>query len=67
MAVQCQLVRFDLADQTLKPRFIDGQELPNWQEGPEILDYIRQMANEWWLLAGGHISNRELIFKRQSP
>jgi hypothetical protein len=47
MSTQCRRVLFDLADQTLKPRFVDGQELPDWREGPEILDYIRQMSREW--------------------
>ncbi len=59
MSTRCQLIRFDIVDQTLKPRFVDGEELPNWRQGPDILDYIRQMALQWWLVTGG--SGRELI------
>ncbi len=50
MSTRCQLIRFDIVDQTLKPRFVDGEELPNWRQGPDILEYIRQMALQWWLV-----------------
>ncbi len=67
MSIQFQHVRFDLAGQMLKPRFIDGQELPDWQQGPGIVDYVRHMAQEWWLLTSGNSNSRELVFKRQAP
>jgi hypothetical protein len=59
-------VRFDLTDNELKPRFVDGKELPNWRDGPNITDYIKQLRDEGWQLAGA-LSGRELIFERQVP
>jgi hypothetical protein len=66
MPNQRRRVRADLADHILKPRFIDGQELPNWRDGPEMTDYIKQLAREGWqLVVRG--SGHEFIFERQVP
>ncbi len=55
-------VRFDLTEDASKPRFVDGHELPNWQEGPEMVEYIRQLKNEGWNLRAGN--SCMLIFER---
>ncbi len=39
-------VVFDLVDGDLKPRFVNGQELPNWRDGPEMVEYVRQKEDE---------------------
>jgi hypothetical protein len=39
-------VVFDLYDGGLKPRFVNGQELPNWKDGPLMIDYFRQKQGE---------------------
>ncbi len=63
MPTQRRIVRFDLVEQMIKPRFVDGQELPQWQDGPEMVDYITHLKDEGWNLTGG---NRQLlIFERQ--
>ncbi len=66
MPTQQRRVRFDLTDSELKPRFIDGKEPPNWRDGPNITDYIKQLMDEGWHLTGAS-SGRELIFERQVP
>ncbi len=65
MCTERRGIRFDMADQTLKLRFVDGQEIPNWQEGPEMAAYTKQLMDEGWHFRGG--SGRELIFERQVP
>lgn len=67
MPTQSRRVRVELADRMLKPRFVDGQELPNWREGSTIGDYIRQLFDEEWHLTRGDGSDRELVFERQVP
>ncbi len=64
MLKQRRQVWFDLTEHTAKPRFVDRQELPNWQEGPEIVDYVKQMANEGWELVV-HGAGHEFIFERE--
>ncbi len=56
-------IRFDLVDQMLKLRYVDGQELPNWQEGPEMVEYTKRLMKEGWHFLGG--SGRELVFERR--
>jgi hypothetical protein len=63
MLTQRRRVRFDLTDDTIKPRFVDGQELPNWQDGPEMVDYITHLVQEGWNLTSGN--GQLLIFERQ--
>jgi hypothetical protein len=44
---KCEIrVVFDLADKILKPRFVNGQELPNWKDGPDMVEYVRQKEHE---------------------
>ncbi len=62
MCTQLRRVRFDLVEDGAKPRFIDGRELPNWRDGPEMVEYIRQLMNEGWNLKAGN--SCMLIFER---
>ncbi len=66
MSTQRLRVRFDLTDHSLKPRFVDGQELPNWRDGPEMSEYIKRLMDEGWALTGT-LGGRELVFERQVP
>lgn len=66
MPTQRRRVRFDLTDHQLKVRFVDGHELPNWRDGPDITAYITQLIEEGWHLTGAS-SGRELMFERQVP
>ncbi len=61
--MQRRRVQFDLIDDTAKPRFVDGQELPEWQDGPEMVDYITHLMDEGWNLTAGN--SQVLIFERQ--
>lgn len=65
MLTQRRRVRFDLTDDTSKPRFVDEKELPHWQDGPEMVAYIRQLMHDGWHLAAGN--SRVLVFERQVP
>ncbi len=40
-------VQFDLTrdQRVLKPRYVQGQELPDWEKGPDMHAYIRVMFN----------------------
>ncbi len=67
MTVEFRRVGIDVADHMIKPRFLDGQELPSWPNGPNLLDYIQQLAKEGWHLTFDEDSSRELIFERQRP
>ncbi len=64
MPTEHKRVRFDLTDHEMKPRYVDGKELPNWRDGPQMGDYIKQLWDEGWHLTGA-ASGRELIFERQ--
>lgn len=33
-----------------RPRFVDGQEVPGWMNGPLIHDYVNQRGEEGWEL-----------------
>ncbi len=47
-----QLVIFEFAESenAIKPRFIDGREIPDWEKGPEMTEYIRKMESQGWLV-----------------
>lgn len=64
MPTQRRRISLDLTDHKFKPRFVDGQELPNWREGPEMVDYVKQLAGEGWQLIV-HGAGQEFIFERQ--
>jgi hypothetical protein len=56
----------------LKPRWLDGDELPDWQQGPTLIAYCNQLGeNGWELITDAVIFNaiaqvvyRWLMFKR---
>lgn len=42
-------VKFDdVGDGTWKPRYVNGQEVPNWKNGPDMTDYIRELMHKGW-------------------
>ncbi len=64
MPTQRRRARVDLTNHAFKPRFIDGQELANWRDVPDITDYIKQLMDEGWHLTGA-ASGWELILERK--
>lgn len=59
-------VLFDLIDDSLKPRAIDGNELANWQDGPDVAVFIKQMEKEGWAVSK-LISSNTYLFERNLP
>ncbi len=59
------LVIFDAVEpqNAIKPRFIEGTEILNWQDGPDRDTYIRNMADQGWVVPGSQ-SGQAIIFKR---
>jgi hypothetical protein len=55
-----------------RPRFINGQEIDRWMDGPVIHDYLDQLGQEGWELVGANAGKRlygssdqyQLFFKR---
>jgi hypothetical protein len=50
-----------------RPRYINGQEIPNWQQGPTVLEVVNYLARNGWLLFSDSESWRgpgQLIFMR---
>jgi hypothetical protein len=44
-----------------RPRYVNGEELDDWKNGPLIHDYLNQAGAEGWELAGvGSRENREM-------
>ncbi len=43
----------------LKPRTINGKELQNWQQGPSLHEFLKQMRSQGWHFASGHRSKIE--------
>ncbi len=42
-------VKFDdTGDGTWKPRYINGQEAPDWKKGPEMKEFIQNLIDEGW-------------------
>lgn len=54
------------------PRYVNGDELPHWQEGPAIWAFSNERGTEGWELVsvvvghqpGGMIIDYRLVFKR---
>ncbi len=51
-------VIFDLVEtqNMMKPRFIDGQEIPDWENGSDMAAYIHDLRKQGWKIsraAGG--------------
>jgi hypothetical protein len=36
----------------LRPRFVNGEEQPDWKALPVIRDYLNQLGEDGWELAG---------------
>jgi hypothetical protein len=50
-----------------RPRYVNGVEQPNWKRLPLIRDYLNQLGEQGWELAGvGSRENHEIpaYFKR---
>jgi hypothetical protein len=44
-----------------RPRYVNGEELADWKDGPHIHEYLNQLGAEGWELAGvGSKNNREM-------
>ena len=54
----------DRTIQEFKPRFIDGQDFPSWEAGPDMADYIKRLQSKGWQLVG-HVGSQEYIFERE--
>lgn len=65
VVTQRRRVQFDLTVNTAKPRFVDGEELPEWQDGPDMVEYIRQLVEEGWTVTED--SSYVVIFERPLP
>lgn len=57
-------VRFDdIGDGTWKPRYVNGNEVPDWKGGPEMTDYIRDLVNQGWSVIAG-VGDKYLFQRR---
>ena len=44
-----------------RPRYINGQEIENWRHGPIIHEYLNEIGEKGWELAGTvHLNRSEL-------
>ena len=50
----------------IKPYIVNDMELRDWQKGVTLQQYMDQLGNEGWDLAGSTSTNF-LIFKRPKP
>ncbi len=59
------LVIFELVqpENTIKPRFIEGQEIPDWQQGLEKEAFILQMESQGWIVSDSQ-SGKTVLLKR---
>jgi hypothetical protein len=50
-----------------RPRFVNGEELDEWKEQPEIVDYLNELGQGGWEMIGivnGRRNTRDVYFKR---
>ncbi len=66
MPKQERRVYFDLANGDMKPRRVDGAELPNWEHGPTMPIYIKQLQTEGWNLTR-QLSPHIFVFEHEAP
>jgi len=52
-----------LSGERVRPRFVNGKELENWDEGPGLPEYLNQLGDEGWELASA-ATGSVLYFKR---
>ncbi len=56
-------VMVDNTNGVTKPRWVNGQELPDWENGPPMVEYIRNLAKQgWWLTQ--RLQDLEFLFER---
>ncbi len=60
LCVICDLVE---AENAVKPRFIEGKEIPDCQQGPDIDAYTKQMESRGWMVSDSQ-TGQVFIFKR---
>ena len=52
-----------------RPRYVNGKELDEWKEEPEIVDYLNSLGQEGWEMIGivnGRRNTRDAYFRRVS-
>ncbi len=59
-ALNSLIVIFDLVENqnTMKPRVLDGQEIPDWEKGIDMAAYIHELRTQGWNIssaAGGGV------------
>jgi hypothetical protein len=51
-----------------RPRVVNGQEIPNWQQGPKILGTVQRLGWKGWELVSDRSALKlgygQLIFRR---
>jgi len=51
-----------------RPRFVKGQEIPNWQQGPKIIGAVQYLGGKGWELVSDRsalkLGHGKLIFRR---
>jgi FMN phosphatase YigB (HAD superfamily) len=50
-----------------RPRYINGEELPEWKDQPEIVDYLGSLGQDGWemiAIINGRRNTRDAYFKR---
>jgi hypothetical protein len=69
-----QFVSGDTQGDIWYPRWVNGQELPNWKKGPTLYAYANQLGEQGWELVvarytggAGYGTVARLIFKRPKP
>jgi hypothetical protein len=73
--VTCDSPVYQVEGWKRKPRWIDGQEIAGWKDGPWIYEYANQHGEEGWELVSvvinraddGISDNPQYIFKRPIP
>jgi hypothetical protein len=58
-------VRFDVAGGDLRPRYLNDAELPNWENGPTMVQYLNHMSEEGWRLVT-QLRGQEYVFEPSS-
>ncbi len=51
-------VRFGFThDKILKPRYVNGEQLPDWENGPEVTAFIRELLQRGYQLVSDPVDN----------